>query len=115
MRVWIALLPLFLLASCAGSKSGGSDEQGMELVTYHRTGGIAALDDVLVVRENGKLSVKDKYGMMKWVHVATANVKQLKSILESRGLAALKGPYTSTGAVMMTHVSTIPSGQQVMG
>jgi hypothetical protein len=97
-RFCIALLlsgvPLMPLAGCQSSPRPGSDI----LATYDKTGGIAAFNQRLVVRESGGLALDDKRaGRVLETDLDPGSLDHLRELLASSDFLQARRQYTVEG------------------
>jgi len=99
-------------ADTAPPAGGGSGV----LVVLHRSGGIAAMDEMLTVYADGRLEFSDR-ATQKTAQAAPADLAALKKLLASPEFAALNAHYQAPGADMFIYEITIPGAgkpQQVV-
>ncbi len=87
--VFAVLLAALCLAGCAAQAAHPS---AMQLVQYQRMGGIAGLNDLLVIMPDGKAQLTQK-GKLTEFTLDAAAVDQLKALFEQPGFMALQGEY----------------------
>lgn len=103
--------PTLLLPTGAPVASSEPDVQptagaeGSLLVTYRKTGGIAGVDEVLIVREGGAVQFTAR-GLSRDVVVAAADLVPLRRALASSAFADLHDRYSAMGADLFTYTIT---------
>ena len=104
--VFAAVL-LAATAACA-SMSGRGDPVPSEaiLVEYSRTGGFANFDDHLVLREDGRASVRRRGGDGE-VNLDAKHLQRVRSVLDGAGLESLREAYKVDGADQFTYTITV--------
>jgi len=89
------ILAAWLLATCGAplaTQSQGA-ATGNVLVEYRRTGGIAGLDDHLIVRTTGEATLERKGGVREIFTVDEDVVARLQQTVEDNGFFELKSEY----------------------
>jgi len=100
------LVTTVLLAGCLGEKTPatvGTAAPGV-VMNYHRTGGIAGVDDRLVVFDNGYAVLSTKTSSHDF-QVSTPELARIIRLFESSDFNSLEGNYTvrHTGADLMQY------------
>jgi len=112
IRPWMAVFVLGILvttilsAGCLGEKAPaatGTAAPGVVL-NYHRTGGIAGVDDRLVIFDNGYAVLSTKTSSHDF-QVSTIELARILKLFESADFNSLEGNFTSrhTGADLMQY------------
>ncbi|MBC8077553.1 MAG: hypothetical protein H7Y32_15875 [Chloroflexales bacterium] len=71
---------------------------GALLISMHKTGGIAGVDEYFAVYAGGALELRGKDGVVTRAQAATADLQALQQLLASPDVAALAGRYPDTTA-----------------
>ncbi len=89
------LLVAWLLATCGAPSGPPSDRStgGEVLVEYWRTGGIAGLDDHLVIRANGEAALEQKGGQQETFTLDQSTLSSLQQTLNEAGFFELDSQY----------------------
>jgi len=111
IRAWIPVFVLCILvtvlsAGCLGEKApaaSGTAAPGVVL-NYHRTGGIAGVDDRLVIFDNGYAVLSTRSSTQNF-QVSKAELARILRLFESADFKSLEGNYTSRhmGADLMQY------------
>jgi hypothetical protein len=88
-------------------KAGGANDV---VVIFHRSGGIAGVDDSLTVYADGKLQLSGRGSAAKQAEAAPAQIAELQKLLASPEFTALQSRYQAVGADQFVYELTIPSG-----
>jgi hypothetical protein len=86
---FVILIPILYLASCIEKPSVKSDDIMLE---YYRTGGIAGLDDHLLIREDGKAILTRKINQFEFT-LSTDAINQLNNLCEQASFSELSHQY----------------------
>lgn len=114
IRSWIAafvlcLLAMGLFAGCLGetAPTTASTAPPGVVLSYHRTGGIAGVDDRLVVFDNGRAVLSTRTASHEFP-VGSVELARIVRLFESADFMTLQGNYTSrhTGADLMRYSVT---------
>ena len=105
----IAIIAVVAVSGCLGSRSipPASPSPPAVLLDYHRTGGIAGVDDRLVIFDNGAALVATRVVSHEFT-VNRSELRRLDGLFVQAGFAALQGNYTSArgGADLMRYTIT---------
>jgi hypothetical protein len=110
IRKWIIacillVIAAVLLAGCLGTRSTAvtSAAPPAMLVDYHRTGGIAGVDDRLVIFDNGEALVSTQAVTGEFT-VNQSELSRIEDLFEASGFGTLEGNYTARhGADLMRY------------
>lgn len=114
IRKWIAvyLVILFMAvmtSGCLGARTptAVSPTLPVVLLDYHRTGGVAGVDDRLVIFDNGAALISTR-SVNREFQVNSSELERLKRIFEQAGYVTLQENYTSpyNGADFMRYSIT---------
>jgi len=101
IRKWIIIFSVFLLSAALFSgclftrtPSASPSEPPAVFVDYHRSGGIAGLDDRLVIFDNGAGLISSKSRTME-ITVNRTELIRLSALFDDAQFSMLKGNYTS--------------------
>jgi hypothetical protein len=84
------------------------------LVVYHKTGGIAGIDQTLTVYADGRIELKRRNDQRTGQATATA-LAELKQLLGSPEFTGLGGRYPAQGADLFSYDISVPTtGQRVI-
>ncbi len=76
------------------------------LVTYHKSGGIAGVNDTLTVHQGGLLELVNRQGEKKSAKVDEAMIQPVRRMLEQRDFGELQPTYSASGADLITYTIT---------
>lgn len=81
------------------------------MLTYHKSGGIAGVDETLTIYANGSAVLQDRKGERR-AQVAPADLQALQALLASPEFAALQSPMPPAAADAFIYELTIPGRPQ---
>ena len=76
------------------------------LVIYRKHGGIAGIDETLVVHQGGLLELTQRGGAKKSAHVDEPQIQIVRRMLEQNGFSELDELYQAAGADLFVYVIT---------
>ena len=76
------------------------------LVIYHKSGGIAGVNDTLTVHQGGLLELVNRQGEKKSVKVDEAMIQPVRRMLEQKDFGELQPTYSASGADLITYTIT---------
>jgi hypothetical protein len=79
------------------------------LLVFHRSGGIAGIDETMTIYADGRLELNGNAGK-KTGQVAPDNLAELRKLLSSPEFAALEPRYQAMGADLFVYELTVPGG-----
>lgn len=79
------------------------------LAIYHKTGGIAGVDETLIVHHGGLLEWRSR-SANKSLKVDEPTVQQLRTMLEDKNFSQLESRYQAAGADLFTYTITARDG-----
>lgn len=84
------------------------------LVVYHKTGGIAGVNETLTVSQGGMLELVDSKGEHKIMQVDEPVIQPIRRMLEQEDFAKLEPQYQAGGADLFVYTVTAntPSGKK---
>lgn len=88
------------------SVSPTSDQAQEILVVFHKMGGIAGLDELLTVYDDGRLELREG-GTVKNARIPAADLSRLRELLNSQAFAALEPRYEAEGSDLFTYEVTV--------
>lgn len=80
------------------------------LIIYHKTGGIAGIDETLTVHGDGRLDLVSRTGSVSHDNATPDEINQLRQALDSDDFAQLAPSYSAVGADLFVYTLTIPNG-----
>lgn len=80
------------------------------VITYHKSGGIAGIDETMVVHADGTIEVRGRGGTAKRAQVAASDLEPLLALVSSDEFAQLQPLYRADGADLLTYEITVTSG-----
>lgn len=105
-----------LLAACAGASPAPTSTSGAQatpvslgddvLVIYNRRGGIAGLNETLMVHQGSLLQVKLPDGTTQTAKVAEPMIQPVRRMLEQKEFSELAPMYQAAGADLITYSVT---------
>ena len=96
------------------TKPTGQPASGDVVAIYHKTGGIAGVDETLTVYADGRLSLLGRSGAAQTAQAQPADLGKLQSLLASPDFAGLSPRYQASGADLFNYQITIPSTGQTV-
>ncbi|HZQ09574.1 MAG TPA: hypothetical protein VFD70_23555 [Anaerolineae bacterium] len=76
------------------------------LVIYHKTGGIAGVNDTLTVHQGGLLELVNRQGEKKTANADEAMIQPVRRMLEQKDFGELQPTYSASGADLITYTIT---------
>jgi hypothetical protein len=92
----------------AATAPATGQSQGGVLVVYHKSGGIAGVDETLTVYADGRFELTDKRGATQTGQAGQAALDDLKQLLAGPEFAALDTKYQASGADLFTYKIEVP-------
>jgi hypothetical protein len=83
------------------------------LVVYHKSGGIAGVDETLTIYADGRVVLQTRSGQEKTAQIADSEIDPLLTLLSSAEFAALKPQYRAPGADQITYEIKLPGGPTI--
>jgi hypothetical protein len=82
------------------------------VVTYHKSGGFAGIDETLTVYADGRLELQSRYAGSKTAQVDPSTLGELLKLLASPEFGALQPSYETAGADLITYTITVSGSAQ---
>jgi hypothetical protein len=100
LNMVVLLLGLSLaLAACASTRASGPSTDSHLLVTFRRTGGIAGVDDTLVIDNQGNGTATRRPSKTATVSLSPAERDQLRTMLDEAHFERLRSTYAPAAPV----------------
>ncbi len=84
------------------------------LITLHKTGGIAGIDETMTVYADGRVTLRDRAGQLQERKMTDAELVVLRTLLSNPELIQAKSDYQATGADLFTYVVTLGGTQRTI-
>ena len=110
----ISLIAATIVAGCLNSQvsHAPSESPPSVLLDYHRTGGIAGLDDRLVIFDNGAAIISGRMGSRE-VKLNQTDLNRISSVFTDAQFSMLEGNYTARLGADLIHYTIIYRGKTV--
>ena len=80
------------------------------LIIYHKSGGIAGIDETMTVYEDGTIELTSRGGAPRRAKASPEEIDRLRQVLGSDDFARLEPSYPSVGADLITYTLIVPAG-----
>lgn len=92
----------------AGAPTAQAPADTAVLVSLHRSGGIAGLDETISVYADGRVERRGRGGQTQTAQASPADLDALRALLASPELAQVQDRYQASGADLFTYELTLP-------